>query len=121
MSISFITYALCAVLGVFVVVVSQAFSPSVLGWVAFGVAAGVMAIAAFAQLDLSRVGVPRTLDGATVAVAWLLMAFAIAASGTAVTWLSFAFGLGIVGIALSGLSLHEVANWRAQRHLASLH
>jgi hypothetical protein len=121
MSTRYITGALLAILGAFVVVASQAISPAQLGWVASGVAAGVVVIAVLAQLDRTRGGVQRFLDGATVVAAGLLMAFAVAASGGAVVWLTFAFALGIVTLGFTGLTLHEVANWRAQLQLASLH
>jgi hypothetical protein len=121
MSTRYITGALLAIAGGLLVVISQALASTVLGWVAFGVAVGVIAISALAQLDRARGGVQRVLDGATAAVAGLLMAFSVAASGAAVVWLSFAFALGIVGLAFTGLSVHEVANWRAQRRLSSLH
>ena len=73
-----------------------------------------------AQLDGARGRVQRTLDGAIVADAGLLIAFALESSGTAVVWLTFAFALGIVAQAFTGLSLHEVSNWRAQHQLADL-
>jgi len=73
-----------------------------------------------AQLDGARGRVQRTLDGAIVADAGLLIAFALESSGTAVVWLTFAFALGIVALAFTGLSLHEVFNWRAQHQLADL-
>jgi hypothetical protein len=73
-----------------------------------------------AQLDGARGRVQRTLDGAIVADAGLLIAFALESSGTAVVWLTFAFALGIVALAFTGLSLHEGSNWRAQHQLADL-
>jgi hypothetical protein len=121
MSTHYITCAPIAVLAGFLVVVSQAFTPDVLGWVAFGVAVGVTAICVLAQLDRTRGGVQRTLDGAIVAIATLLVAFSVAASGAAVTWLTFAFALGIEALALTGLTLHEISTWRAQHQLRNLH
>jgi hypothetical protein len=120
MSTNYITGAPLALLGGFLVVVSQAFAPATLEWVGTGVAIGVIVVALLAQLDRARGGVQRALDGATVIVAALLIIFALEASGTAIVWLTFAFALGIVALAFTGLSLHEVSNWRAQRHLASL-
>ena len=121
MSSRFITGALIAILAAFVVVVSQAFSPRVLSWVAFGIAVGVIVIVVVSQLDPSRGAIQRMLDACSVIVGGLLIGFALAASGTAVTWLSFAFALGLVGIAFAGLCLNEVANWRSQHQLADLH
>ena len=120
MSTHYITCAPIAVLGGFLVVVSQTFSPITLQWVSMGVAIGVIVIAVLGQLDRARGGVQRTLDVAIVADAALLIVFALAALGTAVEWFSFAFALGIVALAFGGLSLHEMSNWRAQHQLASL-
>jgi MFS family permease len=121
MSSRFITGALCAVLAGFVVVVSQVFSPVVLSWVAFGVAAGVVVMVVVSQLDPARGAIQRMLDAGSVVVSGLLIGFALAASGSAVTWLAFAFALGLVGIAVVGLCLNEVASWRSQHQLAELH
>lgn len=120
MSTHFITCAPIAVLGGFLVVVSQTFGPVTLEWVAAGVAIAVIVIAVLAQLDSARGRVQRTLDGAIVADAALLTAFALTASGSAVVWLTFSFALGVVALASTGLSLHEVSNWRAQHQVAAL-
>lgn len=113
MSTHYLTGALFVALGGFVVVVSQAFAPSLLGWVAFGIAVVVAAVALLAQLDRSRGVVQRALDAATVIVAVLLIIFSLTASGSAVTWLSFAFALGIVVFAYAGLTVHEVSGRRS--------
>ena len=63
MSTRFTTGAVFAILGGFVVVVSQAFSPSVAGWVAFGVGIGIIVITALAQLDSGGLRAQRILDG----------------------------------------------------------
>lgn len=67
MSTHYATCAPIAVLGGFLVVVSQAFAPATVGWVAAGVAIGVIVIAVLAQLNGARGRVQRTLDGAIVA------------------------------------------------------
>jgi hypothetical protein len=120
MSTHYITCAPIALLAGFLVVVSETFSAPTLQWVAMAVAIAVIVIAVLAQLDRGRGGVQRTLDVAIVAVAALLIVFALEASGTAVGWLSFAFDLGLVALAFAGLSLHEMSNWRAQHQLAGL-
>ena len=120
MSTRYMTGALFAILGGFVVVISQSLTPSVLGWIAFAVAIAVVVVSALAQLDRSRGTVQRALDGATIVLAGLMMAFAVAAAGTAVIWLTFAFSLGIVAVAFTGLTLNEVANWRAELELSNL-
>jgi hypothetical protein len=120
MSTHYATCAPIAVLGGFLVVVSQAFAPATVGWVAAGVAIGVIVIAVLAQLNGARGRVQRTLDGAIVADAGLLTAFALESSGISVVWLTFAFALGVVALAFAVLSLHAVSNWQAQHQLAAL-
>jgi O-antigen/teichoic acid export membrane protein len=121
MSSRFITGTLCAILGGFMVVASQAFIPGVLSWVAVAIAIGVIVIVAVSQFDPSRGAVQRVLDAFSVIVGGLLVGFGLAASGAAVTWLVFAFALGLVATAVVGLCLNEVANWRSQHQLAELH
>jgi hypothetical protein len=120
MSTRYTTGAMFAILGVFVVVVSQTFSPSAVGWVAFGVGIGIIVITALAQLDMARGCAQRVLDSATVGLAALMIAFAVGASDRTVTWLTFALALGTVGVSFAGLSLHEVANWRFSVGLSNL-
>ncbi len=71
MSTRYTTGAMFAILGGFLVVVSQAFSPSVVGGVAFGVGIGTIVVTGFAQLDSGRGCAQRILDGATVVVSAL--------------------------------------------------
>ena len=54
MSTRFITGTLLAVLGGFIVVVSQAFEPNPLSWVAFAIGVAIVGICLLAQLDRSR-------------------------------------------------------------------
>jgi hypothetical protein len=70
----------------------------------FAVAAGIAAVALLAQIDRSRGAVQRTIDGASVVVAALLIIFSLATDGAAVVWLSFGLALGIVALAFAGLS-----------------
>jgi hypothetical protein len=120
MSTHYVTSAPIAVLGGLLVVVSQAYAPAAVGWVAAGVAIGVIVIAVLAQFDGARRCVQQTLDGAIVADAGLMIAFALEYSGTSVVWLTFAFTLGVMALALAGLSLPAVSNWRAPHQLAVL-
>jgi hypothetical protein len=120
-STRYLTNMLAALAAGFIVVISQAFTAEALGWVAFAIAIGVVAMTALAQLDRSRGAMQRMLDVGMVALGGLLMAFSVASSGSATIWLSFAFALGIVGVAVAGLTVHEVASWRAHNRLADLH
>ena len=99
-------------------VTGKAFLSRTLGFVAFGVAIGIVAIVPLAQLDRARGGVRRVQDAAMVVGGGLLIACAIAASGSAVVWLTFAFGMGTA--ALTGLTLHEVASGRSLHRLRVL-
>jgi hypothetical protein len=121
MSTRYLTGMLLALLGGFVLVATQAFASTPVGWIAFAVAVAAATVTVLAQLDRSRGTVQRALDAVTVTVAGLMMAFALTASGQAVIWLSFAFALGIVALAVSGLSLNEISNWRATHNLGQLH
>jgi hypothetical protein len=120
MSSRFITGILSAMLGGFIVVATQAFAVSSVGWIAFSVAVAIVAICAFAHLDRSRGAVQRWLDVGMVVLGGLLMAFGVAASGMAVIWPSFAFALGVVALAVTGLTLHEISTWRAEHQLSQL-
>jgi hypothetical protein len=120
MSTNYITSAPLVMSGAFLVVVSQAFDSRVLGWVAFGVAIGVVTIVLLAQLARQREAVQRVLDGAVAAVGGLLIAFALAGSGSTVIWLTFASGMGIAMLGFTGLTLHEISNWRRTLQLPHL-
>lgn len=63
MSTRYLTNAAIALLGGFVVVASQAFSPAVIAWLGFAVAIAVLLIVAVAQFDSTRGAVSRALDG----------------------------------------------------------
>jgi hypothetical protein len=121
MSSRFITNMTVALAGGFVVVASQAFAPSVTAWLAFAVAIGIIVISAAAQLDRSRGIMQRALDGIAGVLGLVTIVFSLVFSGTTVQWLSFAEALGFVALAFSGLTLNEVAQWRAEHGLAPLH
>jgi hypothetical protein len=120
MSTRFLTNATVALLAGFVVVASQTFATSTTAWVAFAIAIGVGVIALAAQLDRSRGAVQRGLDGATVILAGWTVIASLIFTGSTVMWLSLAEALGLVGLAFAGLTLHEIATWRAQRGLTPL-
>ena len=95
MSNNYVTCAPVAILAALVVVASQAFASRTLGWIAFGVAVGIVGITLVAQLDRARGGVQRALDAVVIAAGGLLIAFGVAASGSSVIWLTFGLGIGI--------------------------
>lgn len=121
MSTRYLTNAAIALLGGFVVVISMGLaSTTAIGWVAFGVAIGVVGILALAQLDTKRGLTQRLLDGALTAVGGTLIAVSVVFAGTTVMWLAFALALGLVGVAFAGLTLHEISTWRAMHRLGRL-
>lgn len=112
MSPRFISNVALGLAGAVVVAASQAFSPSITGWLMFGVSLGVLAILALVQLDRTRGSVQRLLDAATgVLAVWSAVA-SVVYTGTMLTWLSFGEAAGFVGLALIGLIAHEVRTER---------
>ena len=96
-----------ALMGGFLVVVSQAWSVSVFMWVMLGIGAVAVALSASVALP-RRGGAQRILDG----IAGLLGAWTIVASlvfaGSVVTWLGLASGVAFVVLAVIGLTIHEL-------------
>jgi hypothetical protein len=118
MSIRFVSNAVLALAAGFVVVASQAFSSSTTGWIAFGVAIGILAVASLAQADRSRGLLQRAFDGVTAVVgAWTIVA-SVVFSGTALTWLSAAEGIALVALAYAGLTANELRRQPAVHTLA---
>jgi hypothetical protein len=112
MSPRFISNVALGLAGAVVVAASQAFSPSITGWLMFGVSLGVLALLALVQLDRARGSVQRLLDAATgVLAVWSAVA-SVVYTGTMLTWLSFGEASGFVGLALVGLIAHEVRTER---------
>lgn len=113
MSQRFISNVALGIAGAAVVVVSQAFTSTVTGWVTFGVSLGALALLAVAERN--RMGEPaqRLLDTCIGLLAvWSAIA-SVVYDGRLLTWLSFAEGLGFVALALAGLAVHEVMTERA--------
>jgi hypothetical protein len=96
-----------ALMGGFLVVVSQAWSPSVFMWVMLGIGAAAVALAGTIAIP-GRSRPQRTLDGIVGLLgAWTIVA-SLVFSGTVVMWLGFASGIAFVALALIGLTLHEL-------------
>lgn len=122
MSTRYLSNVAIALLAGAVVVLSMGLSSATaIGWVAFGVAIGVIGISVFVQLDTHRGVVQRVLDGGLVAVGGTLLAASVVFGGTTVIWLVFALALGLVGVAFTGMTLHEVETWRVAHRLGRLH
>ena len=122
MSSRFFSNVLIALLAGTVVVLSMGLTSSTaLGWIAFGVAIGVVVISLLVQLDRRRGMAQRLLDAVAVAVGGTLIATSIVFTATTVMWLAFALAIGLVGLAFIGLTLHEIESWRAIHGLGELH
>jgi cation transport ATPase len=121
MSTRFLTNGVLALAGGFVVVASKAFAPAPTAWLAFALGILIIIVAALGQLDRSRGDVQRILDGATMGLGVITIVFSLVFHGGTVAWLSFAEALGVVALAATGLTLNEIAQWRTERGLASLH
>ncbi|MGA9761109.1 MAG: hypothetical protein WBQ14_01640 [Gaiellaceae bacterium] len=108
MSLRFLTNLTLASLGAALVVFSMALGSATVGWIAFGISIGIIALLAAVQPLRGRGIVQRSLDGLVgILAAWTIVASLIFA-GTTLTWLMFGSGLGFVGLAYAGLVLHEV-------------
>ena len=100
----------------FLVVVSQAFTTSLAGWMAFGVSTGI-ALVALAGVLLTPKRVPQFGPAAIVVAAlWSLIA-ALVFSGSVLGWLVFADALAVAGVALVNLGIHEFSTERVVHEL----
>ena len=108
----YLTNIVLALLGGFLVVVSQAFSASTLTWLMLGVGALALAISV-PGLPIRSRGLPQRGMDVIVSVlgAWTIIAGLVFA-GAAVTWLGFASGIAIVAMAVIGLTAHELSTER---------
>jgi hypothetical protein len=122
MSSRYLTNVLIAVLGGTLVVFTQSLSTSAVTWTGFGIAIAVLIVSLVAQLDADRGIAQRGLDAVMGLTSAALIVFTAGTfSGTTLVWLVFAFALGFVGVAVTGLTLHEIENWRAAHNLGQLH
>ena len=118
MSPRFITNLIVLLAGGAVVVSSGWFRPGTTGWIAFGVAVGILGLTAAAQRDRMRGTIQGALDGVVFALAaWSAIAFVVF-HGSTLTWLSFGDALGFVGLGVVGLIAHELSTERVVQSLA---
>jgi uncharacterized membrane protein YccC len=115
MSTSFVTNATLAVAAGFLVVATQAFSPSTTAWIAFGIAIGILALASLAQADTSRGAVQRMLDGiVAIVAAWTIVA-SVVFDGTTLKWLTLGEAVALFALAAAGLAYNESREQKAVR------
>jgi len=105
-----------ALMGGFLVVVSQVWGVSVFMWVMLGIGAAAVALAGAIALP-GRGRSQRALDGIIGLLgAWTIVA-SLVFSGTVVTWLGFASGVAFLALAVIGLTLHELYTERVVHSL----
>ncbi|MGH9105729.1 MAG: hypothetical protein ACRDZX_07820 [Acidimicrobiales bacterium] len=120
MSLKYVTNMAIALFGGFIVVESLTFSHPAERWVAFAFAIAVVGISLAVGLDRSRGLVQRGLDVLLTGAAGTMIAIAVIFSGMTAEWIVFALALGWVSTSVLGLSVHEVASWRAVHGMAEL-
>jgi hypothetical protein len=114
----FVSALLAGLAGGFVVVASQAFTPSTAGWIAFGIGLGLLVLAAVPSLAGDKGLVSRAIDAVLAAVsAWTVVA-SVVWTGTTLKWLTFAEGIAFAALALGGLILNQVQLTRKLRSAA---
>ena len=119
MSSRFITNLVVLTAGGFVVVASQAFSAGTTGWIAFGVAIGILAVTAVAQRFRGRGRVQTALDGLVGALAVWTAVASMVFSGATLIWVSFGNAVAFAALALAGLAAHELSTERVMHTFAS--
>jgi peptidoglycan/LPS O-acetylase OafA/YrhL len=117
LSSRFITNLLVLLAGGFVVVSSQSFSAHTTGWIAFGVALGVLGMIAASQ-NRRRGNSQRALDAITGLLAIWSVVASVVFDASALTWLSFGDALGLAGLAIIGLCTHELSTERVVHRFA---
>jgi hypothetical protein len=111
----YITSALLALAGGFVVASSQAFASGTTAWLAFGIGIAALVLAAAPALFREKSPVALSVDGLGAVLAiWTIVA-SVVFHGDTVLWLSFAEGAGFFGLALASLTLDHVRLARSAR------
>ncbi|MFL5964565.1 MAG: hypothetical protein ACJ757_16935 [Gaiellaceae bacterium] len=118
MSPRFITNLIVLFAGGVVVVSSRWFGAGTTGWIAFGVAVGILGLTAAAQRDRMRGTVQGALDGVVLSLAAWSAVASVVFRGSALTWLSFADALAFAALATGGLIAHELSTERVVHSLA---
>jgi hypothetical protein len=121
LSARFMTNLFLALLGGFLVVMTQVLTASTVAWLAFAIAIAFVVVTIVAQADRARGVDQRLLDALAVLLGADTIVCSLIFGGAAVVWLMFAYALGFVALGVSGLTLHEVETWRAEHHLPALH
>ena len=119
MSLRFFTNLLVLLAGGFVVVSSQAFNARTTGWIAFGIALGILGVTAASQHTRKRGNVQTGLDAITGLLGVWTVVASVLFDGATLTWVSFGEALGFAGLAIAGLVAHELSTERVVHSLAT--
>ncbi len=109
------SYLITALVAGFIVVVTQAFSPSTVGWLAF--AAGIFFVVMAAGQSIWTTLAHRLVQLSTGILGILMIIESLIATGTTVQWLSFAGAVAVVALSLIGLTIHELSTERVVHSL----
>ena len=118
MSLRFLTNSTLALLGASLAVFSMAVTAHTVGWIAFGVSIGIIALLGLIQPVRGRGLIQRSLDGFVIAVAAATIVLSLTVTGLTETWLVFGAGALFLGLAYAGLALHEIRTEHVVHSLA---
>jgi hypothetical protein len=102
--------------GVFLLVAAMTFTSATAGWLAFGVAAGLTAVAGFTAIRATQPAVKVGHGLVALASLWTLVA-ALTFTGATQTWLVFANAALLGVLAIADLVGHEVTTERVVHEL----
>ncbi len=107
----YILNTLALVAGAFLAVTSRSFDGGALEWTAFGVSAGVLAVAIGGLVSGRQYRHLAGYGTLAVAAGWSIVA-SLVFTGGALGWLVLADGIGIGLIALAAAAVHEITTER---------
>lgn len=120
MSIRYLFNLVLALVAGFLVVATQAFAPTTVVWLTFGIALGIVVLSAAMFASPTTIA-QRSLSGVLALVAaWTVVASMVFAP-TTVVWLGFAGAIAIVALAVIGLTVHEFTTERVVHSLEIKH
>ncbi|MDO8213375.1 hypothetical protein [Conexibacter sp. CPCC 206217] len=117
MSIRYLTNIAIGIVGAFLVVATQAFTPNWIQWLAFSVGT-IAVLVALGSLAVVRDRVHQATAVTAAAVGIGLVAMSLLFAANVVYALALAGGLALAAIALVGLSAHELRTERVVHELS---
>jgi hypothetical protein len=102
--------------GVFLLVAAMTYASATAGWLAFGVATGLTAVAGLSAIRASQPAVKVGHGLVALAGLWTLVA-ALTFTGATLTWLVFANAALLGTLAIADLVAHEVTTERVVHEL----